>query len=124
MKLLTQFVDPADAAAANARLHAAGIMTETGSVDPHIMQPSKTGTVRIGLWVVFDDQFDDAVMLLQDPDHVPKRRISRQQMNAASTAAGRQSRGRDRRSLYHLIGIVIGICLLGVVLLLASKGLY
>lgn len=124
MKLLTQFVDPADAAEANTRLRAAGIMTETGSVDPHIMKPSKSGAVRIGLWVVFDDQFDDAVILLQNPDHVPTRRISAEEMKAAHAAGGRQFRRRDRRSLYRLIGIVIGICLLGIVVLLASKGLY
>ena len=58
---------------AKSRLCEAGIMAEVTSVDPHIIRPSKSRAERIGLWVVFDDQFEDAILLLENPDHVPKR---------------------------------------------------
>ena len=82
MQLLTQFLDPGDAANARRRLRESGILCEVKSFDPHIIQPSKTGSQRIGLWVVDDDQFDDAVKLLQDPNHIPTGIISRAKMDA------------------------------------------
>ncbi len=81
MQLVTQFIDPSDATAANSRLRKAGVMTEITSLDPHIMSSSRTGALRIGLWVVFEDQFNDAIQLLEDPDHVPHRVISLTEMN-------------------------------------------
>ena len=73
MKLVTHFIDPGEASAAKSRLCEAGITAEVISVDPHIIRPSKSGAERIGLWVVFDDQFEDAVLLLENPDHVSNR---------------------------------------------------
>ena len=73
MKLVTHFIDPGEASAAKSRLCEAGIMVEVTSVDPHIVRPSKSGAERIGLWVVFEDQIEDAILLLENPDHVPKR---------------------------------------------------
>ena len=73
MKLVTHFIDPAEASAAKSRLCEAGIMAEVTSVDPHIIRPSKSGAERIGLWVVHEDQIEDAILLLENPDHVPKR---------------------------------------------------
>ncbi len=116
MQLLTQFIDPVDAAAAKARLADAGIMVKSKSVDPHIIQPSKSGSQRIGLWVVFDDQFDDAVQLLQDPDHVPERIISCDDMRALESSATRPAKCR----LYIM---VIAAGMLGFILYLFIKAL-
>ena len=74
-QLLIYYVDPGEAAATSRRLRAAGIAVEVASVDPHNIQPSRSGTQRVGVWVVFDDQFEDAVQLLQNPHHVPRRII-------------------------------------------------
>ena len=111
MQLLTQFIDPVDAAAAKARLADAGIMVKSKSVDPHIIQPSKSGSQRIGLWVVFDDQFDDAVQLLQDPNHIPQRVISRDEMRALESSATNPVKSR-------LLIIVIAAGMLGFILYL------
>ncbi len=74
-QLLIYYVDPVEAAETSSRLCAAGIAVEVASVDPHNIQPSRSGTQRIGVWVEFDDQFEDAVQLLQNPHHVPQRII-------------------------------------------------
>ncbi len=66
MKLLTYFIDPGEASDAKERLLAQGIAVQVGSVDPHIVRPSKSGSERIGLWVVSDEQFDEAVKLLKE----------------------------------------------------------
>ena len=81
MKLVTHFIDPGEASAAKSRLCEAGIKAEVTSVDPHIIRPSKSGAERIGLWVVFDDQFEDAILLLENPDHVPNRISSQDVVN-------------------------------------------
>ena len=112
MQLLTQFIDPVAAAAAKTRLADAGIMVKSGSVDPHIIQPSKSGSQRIGLWIVFDEQFDDAVLLLQDPDHVPQRVISRAEMRALELSATKPAKT-------WLLIIAIAAAMLGFILYLA-----
>ena len=65
MQLISYYIDPGEASAARAKLEEAGIAAQLKTVDPHVMQPSKSGSERIGLWVVSDDQFDDAVLCLK-----------------------------------------------------------
>jgi len=86
MKLVTLYIDPGVATEANSRLRQAGVMTQLSVVDPHNMKPSKSGAERIALSVVFDDQFDDAVKLLENPRHVPQRKISIAEMNQIESA--------------------------------------
>ena len=110
MQLLTQYLDPADASAANQQLRAAGVLCQVRDVDPHVIQPSKSGTRRIGLWVVFDDQFDDAVALLQDPSHQPERPLSEADMQAAEAqqgASGDQLRQAMRKPVMTAVGALL-----------------
>jgi len=115
MKLVTHYVDPGEASGVCARLRAAGVMTEVDSVDPHIVRPSKSGALRVGLWVVFDDQFDDALQLLGNPDHVPQRRISLDEMNKIKSHGDEYSLRSGRECIEILATILFGICLLGLI---------
>ena len=119
MQLVTQFIDPSDATAANSRLRKAGVMTEINSLDPHIMSGSRTGALRIGLWVVFEDQFDDAVRLLEDPDHVPHRVIPLSEMNRIKSTADDSWLQSGQKKLTNLATIVFALCLLGLVVYVA-----
>ena len=89
MKLVTHYIDPGEATAAKSRLCEAGVMAEVSIVDPHIIRPSKSGAERIGLWVVFDDQFEDALRLLENPDHIPQRKTNLAEMNESNSTAGK-----------------------------------
>lgn len=112
MKLVTLYVDPADANEANSRLREAGVMTQISMVDPHNIKPSKSGAVRFGLSVVFDDQLDDAVELLGNPHHVPKRKISLAEMNEIESA-GNKGLLKARTGLPQTAAILIFVaCLL------------
>lgn len=115
MKLITQYIDPGDATDANIRLRNAGVMTTVSSLDPHIISPSKTGALRIGLWVVFDDQFDDAVRLLENPAHVPKRVITIEEMNKIESASKLSMLRSGQRLLQKTATIILGVCLLGLI---------
>ncbi len=35
------------------------------------------GAFQVGLWVILDEQLDDALRLLEDPDHEVSRKLSR-----------------------------------------------
>ena len=121
MKLVTQFIDPGEASEANRRLRRAGVMTTLTGYDPHVVKHAEAKTYRIGLWVVFDDQLEDAARLLQDPGHQPKRIISREEMNELETEGLTATTGsipakplaRWRWWLLLCILIVLGIYLLG-----------
>jgi hypothetical protein len=115
MQLVTQFIDPSDATAANSRLRKAGVMTEITSLDPHIMTSSRTGALRIGLWVVFEDQFDDAVQLLEDPDHVPHRVISLSEMNRIKSTTRDSWFRSGQKNLGILATLIFAACLFGLV---------
>ena len=115
MQLVTQFIDPSDATEANSRLRKAGVMTEITSLDPHIMSRSRTGALRIGLWVVFEDQFDDAVRLLEDPDHVPHRVISLSEMDRIKSITQDSWLKSGHKKLQVLATLIFGACLLGLV---------
>jgi hypothetical protein len=119
MQLITQFIDPSDATEANSRLRRAGVMTEITSLDPHIMSSSKTGALRIGLWVVFEDQFDDAVRLLEDPDHVPHRVIPLSEMNRIKSTTDDSWLESGQKKMANLATLIFGACLLGLVVYVA-----
>ena len=119
MQLLTQYLDPAEATVANRQLRAAGVLCVVRDVDPHAMQPSKTGTRRIGLWVVLDEQFDDAVALLQNPDHEPTRRLDDAEMRALeSEVTGSTDRLCDemRKPILTAVGALLLLLLLFLIL--------
>jgi len=120
-KLLVYYVDPGEAAATRRRLRAAGIRVEVASVDPHLMQPSRSGSQRIGLWVVYADQFDDAVQLLQNPAHVPRRIVSEDEMVEARAGGSAARLLTWLRRWKGPLAIAIAIGLLGGVAYLAQS---
>lgn len=116
MKLVTQYVDPSDAARASLKLREAGVMTKVTFVDPHNIKPSKSGAVRVGLWVVYDDQFEDAVQLLKNPEHIPKRVISLAEMSKLEPSI-QENRLLSRKKLLGLATIIIvGACLFALII--------
>ena len=119
MKLVTLYIDPIDAAEANERLRQAGVMTRITMVDPHNIKPSKSGAERIGLSVVFDDQFDDAVQLLENPHHVPKRIITPAEMNEIESAEQKSLLKPGMGILEKATIAIFAACLVGLIVYFA-----
>lgn len=92
MKLVDQYIDPNMATAARVRLRIAGIASHVDTMDPHNIQPSKSGETRIGLWVIDDDQHEDAVMVLVNPEHVPRRILSLDEISKLEAAVEKRAR--------------------------------
>ncbi len=92
MKLVDQFIDPDRATAARARLRAAGIAALLDTLDPHHIQPSKSGKTRIGLWIIDDEQHTDAIQVLIDPGHQPQRVYHPEEIARLEVSADKKSR--------------------------------
>ena len=95
MKLLNQYLDPEDAAEAKSSLREAGIASLVEAMDPHSVQPSKSGATHVGLWVLLDDQLQDAIKVLEDPAHVPSRILTHREIDQLEgKAENRVAKGR------------------------------
>ena len=87
MKLLNQYLDPKDAATAREQLRFAGIASLVEAMDPHSVQPSKSGATHVGLWVLVEDQLDDAIKVLENPAHVPAKPLSLREIDRLEARA-------------------------------------
>ena len=112
MKLLDLYIDPADAATARGRLRQAGIASAVAPMDPHSVQPSKSGATRIGLWVLVDAQFEDALRVLEDPAYRPQRVLSAAEIDRLETAEvqrARKQRNSDKLLLWVLFSLLLAL---------------
>ena len=112
MKLLNQYLDPQDAASAKDQLRMAGIASLVEAMDPHSVQPSKSGATHIGLWVLVDDQLDDAIRVLEDPDHVPARVLTHREIDQLERRAEKKvakSRVTDKMLIWLLVMLLMSL---------------
>ena len=114
MKLVDQYIDPGMASAARERLRDAGIATHIDVMDPHNVQPSKSGKTRVGLWVLDDSQHEDALQVLADPGHRLKNPLSFDEISKLEAAV--EKRPPSRRNVSNVAFILLLIAgLLGLV---------
>ena len=114
MKLVDQFIDPNMATAARVRLRIAGIAAFVDTMDPHAVQPSKSGETHIGLWVLDDEQHQDAIHVLTNPEHKPRRVYSLDEI--AKLEASVEKREQKPRSPGDVaLTLLLAAALLGLV---------
>lgn len=118
MKLVDQYIDPGEAAAARHRLRQAGIACVVDKMDPHSILPSKSGATHIGLWILAEDQYEDALQLLEDPAHVPRYSSSLDEIDLLEAAAARHS--RSKRLSDKALAALLFACLLGLIVFTAA----
>ena len=111
MKLVTQFHDSDDAERVSKRLRNAGVMTVITGKELRLLNSSKTGTRRLGLWVVFDDQHADAMILLDNPNHKPARKIPLSEMVRLEKEAKARFPALRQQILEKLAALVFGALL-------------
>ncbi len=80
MNLLSQLSNINEAEQLSERLREAGIVTHLSGVSSHMLSASRTGTLKIGVWVVLDKQFKDAEILMDNPNHTPAFPLSVDEM--------------------------------------------
>ena len=81
MKLVEEYNDSSEAEKNSLRIRRAGVMTVVTSKRSHSLSQTKTGAFKVGLWAVFDEQYEDAIHLLKNPKHKPVKKISLEKMS-------------------------------------------
>jgi hypothetical protein len=91
-------------------------MSEVNSLDPHVMKPSKSGSVRIGLWVIFDEQHDDAVQLMDNPDHIPRQILTSAEMNKIKPSAANASQQPNNKLARTATTLLLMACFFSLII--------
>ena len=116
MKLITQYSDSHDAESVSGRIRRAGVMTVVSSKRSHTLSSVRTGAFRVGLWVVFDDQYEDAIQLLENKDHKPRRVISLNEMMNMELNASKQLASVWKRFLENSAALLLGGILMAILI--------
>lgn len=91
MKLLEQYQSTYDAERVALELRRKGILAQVSDkfANPHSFA---SGAFKVGLWVIVDEQFDDAFSVLNDQDYEVQNPLTEVEMIAIEQAAAVQSR--------------------------------
>lgn len=81
MKLLKSVTSMQDAHQLVGFFKSKGILAFISNQGINSLYPEQ-GTFKAGIWIVADNQFDDAVQLLSDPDHPVQHPMTFEQMAA------------------------------------------
>ena len=120
MKLVDQFTDSNLATAARVRLRIAGIAAHVDNPDPPEDRASQSGETRIGLWVIDDAQHEDAVHVLTNPGHKPRRIYDMGEI-ARLEASVEKKPGAPRRPAEIALTLLLTAALLALVVFTAFE---
>ena len=94
MKLLKQFQSHTEAQLLSEHMRDHGILTYIANTNTKNLGAIGAGPLPVGVWVIVNEQVDDAVQLLHDPNHPVFSPLTEEQMQAfdkdANTAAQSQ----------------------------------
>lgn len=80
MKLLKEFEYESDAETLIARLRRAGVLAVALNRGASNLSGATASAVKVAVWVVIDEQFDDAYELLRNKCHPVKNPLTEEQM--------------------------------------------
>ena len=109
MKLVHPYLDPNEAAEARRKLRDAGIASIVDAMNPHSVQPSRSGATHVGLWVLVDEQLEDAVEVLENPRHVPGQVLDTAEIERLEASADRAKRSRRRLDKAIMLALFAGL---------------
>lgn len=92
MQLISRYESRSDAEERAAFLRSRGIATHVTDMHSMRLNLAHQGRFRAGLWVLLEDQYDDAARLLEDPDHEVRHPLSEEEMHEMATAGPVQAR--------------------------------
>lgn len=117
MKHLTDFDDLYTAQTTSNRLRASGVLTHVSN--EHSRTHSFiTGAFSVGLWVILDEQYNDAIGLLNNKQHVVDTPLSEDEMTTLELEA--------KTNFNHELktGILANIFIIPTLLALIAIGVY
>ena len=84
MRLINQYFDQAKADKDAQYLRSKGIKVFISSKKSHSLGSNHTGAFRVGLWVVYNHQQQDAIACMQNKNHKVVHRLTAEQMRDVS----------------------------------------
>ncbi len=109
MKLVHPYLDPNEAAEARQKLRQAGIASVVDAMNPHSVQPARSGATHVGLWVLVDEQLEDAVEVLENPQYVPQQVLSAAEIEQLELSAERAKMSRRWLDKAMLLALFVGL---------------
>ncbi len=106
MRMVKKFESRSEADERAAFLQAHGIATHVSDMVSMRPNLAHQGRFRAGLWVILEAQYDDAVGLLEDPDHQVENPLSVDQLQHMETEGAAQAR---RTLIKWSVMIAIGL---------------
>ncbi len=92
MRMIAKYASRSEAQERAAFLQAHGIATHVSDMTSMRLNLAHQGQFRAGLWVILEAQYDDALGLLDDPDHDISNPLSVDQMAHLETQGAEQAR--------------------------------
>lgn len=107
MNLVARYSDVESAEEAAMLLKSHGIPTHVSSSGIKSLKHFIHSNVEAGLWVLIDRQVDDALKVLEDPDHKVTTGLSRDELLELSTNAESRVFDTLNKGIMYGVGIII-----------------
>jgi hypothetical protein len=114
MKLLEEFTSLSDAETLSERLREKGILTHVSSVHSKQLGALVTGAVKVGVWVVLNEQVHDAKALLKNRHHNVANPLTEKDMEALDSKAANQI-SRTANTVLNKLAIAVATMIMLVV---------
>ena len=115
MRLIDEFESAHEADIASLNYREKGILTHVSSRHSNSLRMI-TGATKVGLWVVLDDQYQDAIELRKNQSHRPSTTLSEDEMTELE-ALGKSQLTESSAKMLSAIGYgVITVVLVGYIL--------
>ena len=111
MQLIGQYHNESEADLIAAKLEEQGILTFISGRESLRLMRYRAGIFDVGLWVVLDHQYDDAIALLNDPGHTVESPLTAEEMAYLRAQASSQSSSLFNKFL--MVGVPFVVVVLG-----------
>lgn len=120
MKLLAYFETSQEADTLALLLNSHGIVTHTSSQASKALGGVSYGVVRVGMWAVLDHQHEDAMALIENPNHIVTTGLSPEEKSDFEEQAGDQVFSSLNKAI--LIGMGLIVVMAWMMFKIASAG--
>lgn len=107
LKLVTEFLHANEAELAASTLEASGIATFISNGDSARLPVASSFAGGVGLWVLVDEQLEDAQELLENPDHDVKVKLSDAEREEINRVAGELGLSGALGLLFRILGATV-----------------
>ena len=108
MKLLNQYQDINEAERVANKLETKGILSFVSSKRSYNLSSYKTGALKVGVWIVLNNQYSDAVSFLKNKNHKIQSAISPEEIKTLKEQA--------QKSTFHSLNKFIAYAFIFIVL--------